>query len=132
MQRIREARLVNGTTTPYVELDRAAWSRLAASTPLPLTAEDVERLRGLGDEIDLNEVREVYLPLTRLLRLFVHGRAPARAAGATRPGRSAASCATARGRRSSSASPAGSRWGSRTVARLLRELLARWPDRPRV
>lgn len=65
MQRIREARLVNGTTTPYVELDRAAWSRLAASTPLPLTAEEVERLRGLADEIDLAEVREVYLPLTR-------------------------------------------------------------------
>ena len=57
--------------TPYTELDRAAWARLAETTESPLTAEEVERLRGLGDEIDMDEVREVYLPLSRILSLYV-------------------------------------------------------------
>ena len=58
-------------STPYVDLTRAEWSALRDKTPLPLTAEEVERLRGLGDVIDLDEVRDVYLPLSRLLNLYV-------------------------------------------------------------
>ena len=50
--------------TPYVDLTRAEWSALRDKTPLPLTAEEVEKLRGLGDVIDLDEVRDVYLPLS--------------------------------------------------------------------
>ena len=110
MPRTRDARAAITPTTPYVELDRSAWSRLAAQTPLPLSADEVERLRGLSDEIDLTEVREVYLPLTRLLNLYVRGTGAlhratqtflageANGAGGRRP----------RGRRSSSASPAPS------------------------
>ncbi|NEE60259.1 type I pantothenate kinase, partial [Streptomyces sp. SID8455] len=55
--------------TPYVDLSRDEWSALRDKTPLPLTADEVERLRGLGDVIDLDEVRDVYLPLSRLLNL---------------------------------------------------------------
>ena len=66
----------HGATTadepsPYVELDRAAWAALADSTEQPLTAEEIERLRGLGDELDLDEVEQVYLPLSRLLSMYV-------------------------------------------------------------
>ena len=60
--------------SPYVELDRAAWAALAEvteQTSQPLTAEEIDRLRGLGDQLDLDEVREVYLPLSRLLSLYV-------------------------------------------------------------
>ena len=57
--------------TPFVDLSRADWSALRERTPLPLTAEEVEELRGLGDVIDLDEVRDVYLPLSRLLNLYV-------------------------------------------------------------
>ena len=49
-------------STPYVELDRDAWTRLSASTPLPLTVADVSRLRGLGDPIDLAEVDAIVKP----------------------------------------------------------------------
>lgn len=56
---------------PYIEFGRDSWSRLSESTPLPLTDADVERLRGLGDPLDLNEVDIVYRPLSRLLSLYV-------------------------------------------------------------
>lgn len=57
--------------SPFVEFGRDQWSALAASTPLPLTGEDVSRLRGLGDPIDLTEVDTVYRPLTSLLEMYV-------------------------------------------------------------
>ena len=63
-----------GTATipsPYVELDRDAWARLRQNHPLSLSADDVTRLRGLGDRLDLAEVEEVYLPLSRLLNFYV-------------------------------------------------------------
>ncbi|MBU2111377.1 MAG: type I pantothenate kinase, partial [Actinobacteria bacterium] len=57
--------------SPFIELDRDAWAALAAETESPLTAEEVRRLRGLGDSLDIDEVREVYLPLSRLLSMYV-------------------------------------------------------------
>ena len=53
----------------YVAIDRDRWSALRATTPLTLDDDDLARLRGLGDMIDLAEVEEVYLPLSRLLSL---------------------------------------------------------------
>mgnify|MGYP000352966892 CR=1 FL=1 len=57
--------------SPYIELDRNQWSALASSAPLPLTQADVEKLRGLGDPIDLAEVDAVYRPLTALLEDYI-------------------------------------------------------------
>jgi type I pantothenate kinase len=56
--------------TPFVELDRSAWSRLAKNHPLEITADDLTRLRGLDHPLDLREVQEVYLPLSRLLTFY--------------------------------------------------------------
>ena len=58
-------------SSPFVDFDRASWARLGENTPLPLTAAELERVRSFGDEVDLDEVREVYLPLSRLLTLHV-------------------------------------------------------------
>ncbi len=66
-----------------MDLDRSQWSRLSASTPLPLTADDVERLRGLGDPIDLAEVDAIYRPLSRLLALYVEATGRLHAASST-------------------------------------------------
>ncbi|MEV6315897.1 type I pantothenate kinase [Streptomyces sp. NPDC051776] len=119
-------------TSPYVDLTRAEWSALREKTPLPLTAEEVERLRGLGDVIDLEEVRDVYLPLSRLLNLYVGATSDLRGALNTFLGEAGG------GHGSQPGTPfvigvAGSvAVGKSTTARLLQALLARWPEHPRV
>lgn len=65
------ARLRGSDPTPYRSFDRAGWSNLRADTPLTLTAADLERLRSLNDPISLDEVVDIYLPLSRLLSLYV-------------------------------------------------------------
>src|SRR6476620_5215844 len=60
--------------SPYVEFDRTQWRALRMSTPLKLTEEEVVGLRGLGEQLDLLEVEEVYLPLARLIHLQVAAR----------------------------------------------------------
>ena len=118
--------------SPYVDLDRETWSGLRERTPLPLTADEVEQLRGLGDEIDLDEVREMYLPISRLLNLYVGAVHGLRGALGTFLGDSPERPGAPGHRRSSSGSRAASRSGKSTTARLLRALLARWPEHPRV
>jgi type I pantothenate kinase len=116
----------NGHVTPFVEIDRATWAELAPSTKLPLTETELVQLRGLGDLLDMREVSEVYLPLSRLLNLYV--------AGARQLHRETSSFLGERYRSTPFViGVAGSvAVGKSTIARLLRELLARWDDTPRV
>ena len=114
--------------TPYVDLTRAEWSALRHKTPLPLTAEEVEKLRGLGDVIDLDEVRDIYLPLSRLLNLYIGATDGLRGALNTFLGEQGAQSGTP-----FVIGVAGSVAGGKsTVARLLQALLSRWPEHPRV
>ncbi|MFJ6214389.1 type I pantothenate kinase [Streptomyces sp. NPDC092296] len=127
-----EARVQSATApspTPYVDLDRAEWSALRDRTPLPLTAAEVERLRGLGDAMDLDEVVDVYLPLSRLLNLYIHATHELRGAVGTFLGSRDAE----RVRTPFVIGVAGSvAVGKSTTARLLQALLARWPEHPQV
>ncbi|WP_211659047.1 type I pantothenate kinase [Phytoactinopolyspora halophila] len=112
--------------SPFVDLTRSEWARLRDQTPLPLTADELEELRGLGDEVDLDEVRDIYLPLSRLLNLHVRGVARLYEATKTFLGTYAERTPYVIGIGGSVAV------GKSTIARLLRLLLARWPDHPRV
>lgn len=113
-------------SSPFVDFDREAWSKLGESTPLPLTAEELDRVRSLGDQVDLAEVREVYLPLSRLLTL--HVQEGGRLYRAYRTFLHAQNARTP-----FVIGVAGSvSVGKSTTARLLQLLLARWPQHPRV
>lgn len=59
--------------SPYRYFIREDWAKLRADTPLTITEADLERLKGLNVVISLQEVEEIYLPLTRLLDLYVKG-----------------------------------------------------------
>ena len=112
--------------TPYLEFDREAWAALGDNTPLPLTADELESLRGLGENLDLREVEIIYLPLSRLLNLYVAATHDLRNVSATFLGEGASPIPYIIGLGGSVAV------GKSTTARLLRTLLARWPNHPRV
>jgi type I pantothenate kinase len=112
--------------SPYVELDRAAWAALRAQTPLTLAADDVARLEGLGDRVDLREVEEVYLPLSRLLNLYVHAAGTLHRVAGDFLGERHERVPFVIGIAGSVAV------GKSTTARLLQELLSTWPDTPHV
>ncbi|MEO7077358.1 type I pantothenate kinase [Rhodococcus sp. BP22] len=114
--------------SPYVEFDRAQWRTLRQSTPLVLTEEELVGLRGLGEQIDLEEVAEVYLPLARLIHLQVAARQRLFAATATflgekHPDRQVPFVIGVAG---------SVAVGKSTTARVLQALLARWDHHPRV
>jgi type I pantothenate kinase len=112
--------------TPFVEIDRADWAALAPVAKNPLTETELVQLRGLGDRLDLQEVSDVYVPLSRLLNLY--------AGGARNLHRATSDFLGERAQRTPFViGVAGSvAVGKSTVARLLRELLSRWSDTPRV
>jgi type I pantothenate kinase len=112
--------------SPYVELDRDAWARLRENQPLSLGVADLAKLRGLGDRIDLVEVEEVYLPLSRLLSFYVDATAGLHRITSNFLGERPARTPFVIGVAGSVAV------GKSTTARLLKELLARWPNTPEV
>jgi type I pantothenate kinase len=112
--------------SPYLRFGREEWAALRADTPLPLTENDVERIRGITERLSLREVEEAYLPLSRLLSLYVEGVQGLYRATATFLGHRAAKVPFLVGLGGSVAV------GKSTTARVLRELLARWPRHPRV
>jgi type I pantothenate kinase len=111
---------------PFRVFQREEWASLRADTPLTLTAEDLMRLKSANDPISLEEVVAIYLPLSRLLSLYV-----AATQGLYR--------ATQRfllaedGKMPYIIGIAGSvAVGKSTTSRVLKALLSRWPNTPKV
>jgi type I pantothenate kinase len=117
---------VEDMISPYRTFSRAEWASLRDDTPMTLTSEEVTRLRSLHDRLDITEVEEVYLPLSRLLSLYVNAtqrlfRAQERFLG------------TEDIKMPFIIGVAGSvAVGKSTTARVLQALLARWPNVPKV
>lgn len=110
----------------YIHFTREGWSRLRAATPLVLDEWDLAVLRGINDEVSLEEVVEIYLPLSRLLNLYVAATQNLHRVMDTFLGSPASKVPYVIGIAGSVAV------GKSTTARLLQALLSRWPDHPRV
>lgn len=110
----------------YLTFSREKWAELREATPLTLSADDLDLLRGINERIDLDEVATVYLPLTRLLNLYVAATQNLHIASADFLGTRAPKVPYVIGIAGSVAV------GKSTFARILQALLAHWPDHPQV
>ncbi|MCB1386660.1 MAG: type I pantothenate kinase [Nitratireductor sp.] len=112
--------------SPFMTFSAEEWSRFRADTPMTLTEAEIERLRSLNDPVSMDEVRMIYLSLSRLLS--------AHCEASIQLFKQRARFLTLRGQKTPFIiGIAGSvAVGKSTVARLLKELLARWPSSPKV
>ena len=112
--------------SPYRVFSREEWARLRADTPMTLSQEDLEQLSGLIENLSVSEVEHIYLPLSRLLNIYVQASQQLHAVSSTFLSRRESKVPFIIGVAGSVAV------GKSTSARVLRALLARWPDHPRV
>jgi type I pantothenate kinase len=112
--------------SPYRVFSRAEWAALREDTPMTLTPDEVTRLRSLNDRLDMAEVEDIYLPLSRLLSLYVVATQRLFRAQQGFLGTEDAKMPYVIGVAGSVAV------GKSTTARVLQALLARWPNVPKV
>ena len=121
-----EMRTDHNQYDPYRTFSRADWAKLRDDTPMTLTPDEVSRMRSMHDRLDMTEVEQIYLPLSRLLsdyvtaaqRLFVLQRRFLGIRDRKMPYIIGVAGSVA--------------VGKSTTARVLQALLARWSPRPRV
>src|SRR5258705_4374133 len=112
--------------SPYRAFTRAEWAMLRDDTPMTLTVDEVTRLRSMHDRLDMSEVEEIYLPLSRLLSMYVAATQRLFRVQQRFLGTEDAKMPYIIGIGGSVAV------GKSTTARVLQALLARWPNVPKV
>ncbi len=112
--------------SPYRTFTRPEWARLRADTPMTLTANELDELSGVIEELSAADVEEIYLPLSRLLNLYVAAAQELHAVSSKFLGHGDGKVPFIIGVAGSVAA------GKSTTARVLRALLARWPNTPKV
>ncbi|HEY2186690.1 MAG TPA: type I pantothenate kinase [Xanthobacteraceae bacterium] len=112
--------------SPYHIFPRAEWAERREDTPMTLTPDEVTRVRSLHDRLDIAEVEEIYLPLSRLLSLYVAATQRLFRAQQDFLGTEDSKMPYIIGVAGSVAA------GKSTTARVLQALLARWPNVPKV
>ena len=110
----------------YIHFNKTEWAKLRAATPLTLSETDLAELRGMNERVSLDEVAQVYLPLSRLLNLYVAATQNLRQTTDTFLGTLPAHVPYVIGIAGSVAV------GKSTTARIVQALLARWPNHPQV
>jgi type I pantothenate kinase len=116
----------NSSFSPYILFDREKWANLRFNTPLTLSEKEVEELRGLNEKLSIEEVSEVYLPLTRLLNLYIIASQQLHNVTDTFFGEKTRKVPYIIGIAGSVAV------GKSTTARIIQALLSRWPNHPKV
>src|SRR5690242_10019836 len=117
---------INDGLSPYRTFTRGEWAALREDTPMTLHPEEVTRLRSMHDHLDMSEVEEIYLPLSRLLSMYVAAAQRLFVAQQRFLGTEDAKMPYIIGVGGSVAV------GKSTTARVLQALLARWPNVPKV
>ena len=112
--------------SPYRIFPRAEWAELRADTPMTLEPGEIAQLRSLNDRLDIAEVEEIYLPLSRLLSMYVAAAQRLFVAQQQFLGTRDSKMPYIIGVGGSVAV------GKSTTARVLQALLARWPNVPKV
>lgn len=112
--------------SPYDVYTRADWAELRAGMPVTLTLDDVIRLRALNDPVQLDEASDIFLPLARLLSLYVESAQSLHSSTRRFLGRSDTKKPFIIGIAGSVAV------GKSTTARILRAMMSRWPSSPKV
>ncbi len=121
-----DARPESAAFSPYRVFTREEWARLRADTPMTLQSNELEQLSGIIEELSVDEVEQIYLPLSRLLNLYVAAAQKLHSVSSEFLGRKDTKVPFIIGVAGSVAV------GKSTTARVLKALLARWPDHPRV
>lgn len=116
----------NSRTSPYISFTRENWETLRMSTPLTISEEDLAKMRGINEQISLEEVAKIYLPLSRLLNLYVLETRRLYEVTNTFLGTLQKKVPYIIGIAGSVAV------GKSTIARIIQALLASWPTQPRV
>lgn len=116
----------NFITTPYLEFDREHWATLRDSVPLTLTSSELIELKGINEELSMEDVIEIYLPLSRLLNFYISSNLRRQAVLEQFLGTNGAKVPYIIGIAGSVAV------GKSTTARLLQALLTRWPEHRKV
>jgi type I pantothenate kinase len=112
--------------SPYQVFTRKQWAKLRADTPLTLSEDELQELQGLNERVSMAEVVDIYLPLSRLLNLYVAATQELYKATHEFLGGREQKTPYIIGMAGSVAA------GKSTTARILQALLSRWPHHPKV
>ncbi|WAT00403.1 type I pantothenate kinase [Rouxiella chamberiensis] len=108
--------------TPYLQFDRKQWAALRDSVPLTLKEAEIMKLKGINEDLSLEEVAQIYLPLSRLLNFYISSNLRRQAVLEQFLGTNGQKIPYIIGIAGSVAV------GKSTTARVLQALLSRWPE----
>ncbi|MRG86492.1 type I pantothenate kinase [Salinibacillus xinjiangensis] len=112
--------------SPYMTFAKEEWAKLRFNTPMTLTESEIQELQGVNEELSMDEVSNIYLPLTRLINLYITGSQQLHSITDTFFGKNTNKVPFIIGVAGSVAV------GKSTTARIIKALLSRWPNHPKV